>query len=173
MGYYSIVVWCPAQDFYLKTKIFWQSRTWLLIIISLVAEPQNLGKSAKSSEIHKNIQNAVKFDRFLAKFAQRIPTKSPFFYQMIFWRSQPQKFPQNTHKIGCFFSKSVSENPAKFDVFFPTTYQKPCQEQKKNEQLALFHFRIVFLCHGCVIVLCDPMLLDTFFSVSELRGLPC
>ena len=55
--------------------------------ILLVAEPQNLGKSAKSSEIHKNIQNAAKFDRFLAKFAQKIPTKWAFFYQMFFWRS--------------------------------------------------------------------------------------
>ena len=91
---------------------------------------------------------------------------------MFFGEVSPKNFRKTPTKSAAFVSESVSENPAKFDVFFPATYQKPCQERKKNEQLALFHFRIVFLCHGCVMVLCDPMLLNTFFSLFELRGLP-
>ena len=140
--------------------------------ILLIAEPQNLGKSAKSSEIHKNIQNAAKFDRFLAKFAQKIPTKSAFFYHVFLAKLAPKisaKHPQNR----LLFQQICLWKSREIWCFFPTTYQKPCQEQKKNEQLALLHFRIVFLYHGCVIVLCDPMLLNTFFSLSELRGLPC
>ena len=39
-----------------------------LLIFSVVAEPRNSGKSVKSSEIHKNVQNAAKFARNLIKY---------------------------------------------------------------------------------------------------------
>ena len=39
-----------------------------LLIFSAVAEPRNSGKSAKSHEIHKNMQNAAKFARNFIKY---------------------------------------------------------------------------------------------------------
>ena len=39
-----------------------------LLILSAVAEPRNSGKSAKSQEINKNMQNAAKFARNLIKY---------------------------------------------------------------------------------------------------------
>ena len=48
-----------------------------LLIFRAVAEPRNSGKSAKSSEIHKNTQNIMKFGRNLtcrklAKFMSKL-----------------------------------------------------------------------------------------------------
>ena len=39
-----------------------------LLIFRVVAEPRNLGKSAKSREIHKDTKNASKFSRNLIKY---------------------------------------------------------------------------------------------------------
>ena len=39
-----------------------------LLIFHVVAEPRNSGKSAKSCEIHKNMQNTAKFGRNLIKY---------------------------------------------------------------------------------------------------------
>ena len=65
--------------------------------------------------------NQYKIDRFLAKFAQKIPTKSAVFI----WLFSSKVSPQNVCKIGWLFRKSVSENPVKLDLF-STAYQKPC-----------------------------------------------
>ena len=115
-----------------------------LLIFSAVADPRNSGKSTKiprnSLEILSNTcrynifesylgyrgcliaenifylatKNSGTSHRFLAKFAQKIPTKSAVFYRLFFGEVSPETF-----------RKSVSENPAIFAFFF-ATYQKPC-----------------------------------------------
>ena len=85
--------------------------------ILLVAEPQNLGKSAKSSEIHKNIQNAAKFDRFLAKFAQKIPTKSAFFYHIFFGEVSPKNFRESPTKSAAFSANLSLKIPRNLTFF--------------------------------------------------------
>ena len=46
----------------------WRRHLTGLLIFRAVAEPQNSGKSVKSSEIHKNTQNSSKFGRSLIKY---------------------------------------------------------------------------------------------------------
>ena len=85
--------------------------------ISLVAELRNLGKSAKSSEIHKNIQNAAKFDRFLAKFAQKIPTKSVFFIKCFFGEVSLKNFRETPTKSAAFSANLSLKIPRNLTFF--------------------------------------------------------
>ena len=55
-----------------------------------------------------------KTDRFLAKFALEITTKSAVFYRLLFG----EVCPENTREIGRFFREFVPKNPAKFAFFF-------------------------------------------------------
>ena len=61
----------------------------------------------------KNVKKR-KTDRFLAKFALKITTKSAVFYRLLFG----EVCPENSRAIGRFFHEFVPKNPAKFDFFF-------------------------------------------------------
>ena len=54
-----------------------------------------------------------KTNRFLAKFALKITTKSAVFYRLLFG----EVCPENSREIGQFFREFVPKNPTKFDFF--------------------------------------------------------
>ena len=116
------------------------------------------------------LRNSIDFQQNLPR---KFPQNQPFFIKCFFGEVSPQNFRETPTKSAAFAANLSLKIPQNLTFFSHDLSEALPLEQKKNEQLALFHFRIVFLCHGCVIVLCDPMLLDTFFSLSELRGLPC
>ena len=53
-------------------------------------------------------------DRFLAKFALKITTKSAVFYRLLFG----EVCLENSREIGWFFREFIPKNAAKFDFFF-------------------------------------------------------
>ena len=78
----------------------------------------------------KNVKKR-KTDRFLAKFALKITTKSAVFYRLLFG----EVCPENSREIGRFFREFVPKNPAKFDFFFrdlseALLRQAPLHQQK-------------------------------------------
>ena len=66
----------------------------------------------------KRWSDQCKTDRFLAKFALKITTKSAVFLLVAFQPSLPRKFPRNSHEIGQFFHNFVPKNHGKFDFLF-------------------------------------------------------
>ena len=99
--------------------------------ISLVAEPQNLGKSAKSSEIHKNIQNAAKFDRFLAKFARKFPQNQPFYITCFFGEVSPKNF-RKTPTESAAFSANLSLKIPRNLTFFSRNLSEALPRAKEK-----------------------------------------
>ena len=66
------------------------------------------------------------------------------FLSNVFLAKLAPKIPRNTHKIGCFFSKSVSENSAKFDVFFPRPIRSPATWVKEKWAISPVSFQNCF-----------------------------
>ena len=68
----------------------------------------------------KNVKKR-KTDRFLAKFALKITTKSAVFYRLLFG----EVCPENAREIGRFFREFLPKIPGNL-TFSSETYQKPC-----------------------------------------------
>ena len=81
------------------------------------------------------MSNECKVYRFLAKFAQKILTKSAVFYQLVFGEGSPE----NSCEISQFFRESVSESPAKFDFFSGDLSEAPKIQIVENDW-SLRHF---------------------------------
>ena len=79
---------------------------------------------------HKpHLSNECKIYQFLAKFAQKILTKSAVFYRLVFGEVSPE----NSGEISQFFCESVSENPAKFDFFSRNLSEAPKIQIVEND----------------------------------------
>ena len=50
---------------------------------------------------------------------------------MFFGEVSPKNFSKTPTKSAAFVSESVSENPAKFDVFFPQPIRSPAKSERK------------------------------------------
>ena len=74
-------------------------------------------------------------DRFLAKFALKITTKSVVFLPIAFRPSLLLKYPRNSCEIGRFFRDFVPKNPAKFDFFLRELSEALLRRFKHNAQL--------------------------------------
>ena len=128
----------------------WRIHLTGLLIFRAVVEPQNSGKSAKSSGIHKNTQNTAKFGKNLIKYmpvqhiwnlsqllvlftCRKLATLSWNFVtdtrkqgpkttrRRLCCKNQTQP---DSREMGRFFREFVPKNPAKF-AFFPRPTRSP------------------------------------------------
>jgi len=90
----------------------------------------------------KRSSNQCKTDHFLAKFAQKIPTKSAVFTDR-FWAKFPLKFSANFPRNRPFFPRICNWKSLKIWLF-SATYQKPWKKFQKLKFRAIL-FQTLFI----------------------------